>query len=80
MKTIISVALLLLLPINSYIFENNYGQHYNLNQNDPVWFYVPDQVGWTKGYTHILWGYYPMIQSRYGLMEFNSVIWEIGNE
>jgi hypothetical protein len=59
--------ILLLIPI---------GQHYTLQHNTPVWFCVPDELGWTRGNAVYLWGYYPMIHSKIGLMEFNDVIWE----
>jgi hypothetical protein len=55
-------------------------QHYTLPQSTPVWFYVPDELCWTRGETIYLWGYYPMIHSGVGLKSFNDVVWEIGYE
>lgn len=75
------VSIVLLLPLNFYLMRDNpYSQHYTLKQDTPVWFYIPDQLCWTRGKTIYLWGYYPMISSSYGLIEFNNVIWEIGND
>jgi hypothetical protein len=58
------------------------GQHYSLIQNTPVWFYIPDQLCWTRGETIYLWGYYPVIFSKdlNKTFEFNEVEWMIGNE
>lgn len=69
--------ILLLVPLNLYIDYNKpCGQHYSLTQNTPLWFYIPDQLCWTRGEAVYLWGYYPMISSSHGLIEFNDVIWE----
>lgn len=66
MKYIYSL-ILLLIPI---------GQHYTLQHNTPVWFCVPDEIGWTRGNVIYLWDYYPMIYSEVGLKDFNDVVWE----
>jgi len=80
-KNILAILLVLsILPFNRYMSDNGYGQHFYLKQDTPVWFHIPDQMGWTKGRTIILWGYYPMINYKYGVMEFNDVVWEIGYE
>lgn len=71
---------LILLLIPFYIYDKPYGQHYSLSSNTPIWFYIPDQLPYTKGKVIYLWGYYPMIKSKYGLIEFNDAIWEIGYE
>jgi len=69
--------ILLLIPINLYIGYNKpCSQHYTLKHDTPVWFYIPDELCWTKGRVIYLWNYYPMISSNHGLMEFNDVIWE----
>ena len=71
------ILLLMSVPLNSYINNNKpCGQQYALEQNTPLWFYIPDQLCWTRGETIYLWGYYPMIYSDYGLVHFNDVIWE----
>jgi len=59
--------ILLIIPIS---------QHYTLSQNTPIWFCIPDELGWTRGSVIYLWGYYPMIQSEYPLKDFNDVVWE----
>ena len=73
----IYILLLLSIPLNSCVNYNKpCGQHYTLEQNIPVWFCIPDQLCWTKGKVIYLWGYYPMISSNHGLINFNDVIWE----
>jgi hypothetical protein len=77
MKYIYILLLLSISPNNSYINYNKpCGQHYTLEQNTPVWFCIPDQLCWTKGKVIYLWGYYPIISSNHGLINFNDVIWE----
>jgi len=59
--------ILLVIPI---------GQHYTLQPNTPIYFCIPDELGWTRGSVVYLWGYYPMIYSEIGLKDFNDVVWE----
>jgi hypothetical protein len=70
MKYIYSL-ILLLVPL---------GQHYTLENNTPVWFYIPDELGWTRGKVVYLWGYYPMVSSDNGLKDFKNIVLEIGYE
>ena len=68
MRYIYSLVLLL-IPI---------GQQYALQPNTPIWFYIPDELGWTRGNVVYLWGYYPMVSSEKGLKDFKDINWEIG--
>ena len=73
----IYILLLLIIPFNRYVNYNKpCSQHYTLEQNTPIWFCIPDQLCWAKGKVIYLWGYYPIISSDYGLINFNNVIWE----
>jgi hypothetical protein len=63
--------ILLVIPIS---------QHYALQPNTPIWFCIPDELGWTRGNVIYLWGYYPMIRSEYPLKDFNDVVWEVAYE
>jgi hypothetical protein len=64
-------SLILLIPLC---------QHYTLQQGSPIWFYISDECGWTKGEVIYLWGYYPMVHSNMGLKDFKDINWEIGYE
>ena len=57
-------------------------QQYKLNQFDQIWFYKPDEIGWTRGQVLYLWGYYPVIfsQDLNKSFEFNEVKWMVGND
>lgn len=80
MKYIV-LTLLSFVSLNICLNQNSpCMQHYTLPQSTPVWFYVPDELCWTRGETIYLWGYYPMIHSGVGLKSFNDVVWEIGYE
>ncbi len=71
------IYILLLVPLNLYIHHNEpCGQHYTLQPNTPIYFCIPDELGWTRGDVIYLWGYYPMIYSEVGLKHFNDVVWE----
>lgn len=52
-------------------------QHYILNHCDPVWFYKPDEIGWTKGEVTYLWGYHPVIyvKDQNKTFQFHEVEW-----
>lgn len=62
--------------IYSFILLIPLCQQYTLQQSTPIWFYIPDECGWTKGEVVYLWGYYSMIYSEIGLMDFKNVVWE----
>jgi len=72
MSKILSIVLLL-ITLN---YNKPISQHYTLPEHTPIWFYIPDELGWTRGKTVYLWGYYPMIHSRAGLKDFKDVVWE----
>ena len=57
-------------------------QQYTLSQSDPVWFYKPDEIGWTKGEVVYLWGYHCVIFSKdlNKIFEFHEVEWMVKNE
>ena len=57
-------------------------QQYTLNQSDPIWFYKPDEIGWTKGEVVYLWGYHPVIHSKNlkKTFKFHEVEWMVGND
>lgn len=57
-------------------------QQYALNQYDKVWFYKPDEIGWTRGQVVYLWDYYPVIHSQdlNKTFEFKDVEWMVGND
>lgn len=52
-------------------------QQYTLNQSDPIWFYKPDEIGWTRGEVVYTWGYYPEIHSKElnKTFQFHEVEW-----
>jgi len=68
------------------LYKNNTSkplcQEYTLKQSDPVWFYKPDEIGWTKGEVVYLWGYHPVIHSKNlnKTFQFHEVDWIVGNE
>lgn len=57
-------------------------QQYALNQSDPIWFYKPDEIGWTRGEVVHTWGYYPEIHSKElnKTFQFHEVEWITGYE
>jgi hypothetical protein len=57
-------------------------QQYTLNHFDPIWFYKPDEIGWTRGQVVYLWNYYPVIHSQdlNKTFEFKEVEWMVGND
>jgi hypothetical protein len=57
-------------------------QQYTLNQSDPIWFYKPDEIGWTRGEVVYLWGYHPVIFSKdlNKTFKFHEVEWTTGYE
>jgi hypothetical protein len=57
-------------------------QQYLLNQSDPVWFYKPDELEWTKGEVIYLWGYHPVVYSKQlnKTFKFHEIEWTVGNE
>jgi hypothetical protein len=69
-------------PVHKKNIERLPAQHYTLKSSDPIWFYKPDEIGWTKGEVLYLWGYYPVIFSEdlKKTFQFNEVEWMIGNE
>lgn len=52
-------------------------QQYTINQSDPIWFYKPDEIGWTRGEVLYLWGYHPVIFSKdlNKTFKFHEVEW-----
>lgn len=65
------ILLLLIAPLS---------QHYALQQNTPVLFCIPDELGWTRGCVVYLWGYYPIIYSEIGIYEFKNTVWDVAYE
>lgn len=57
-------------------------QQYNLNQSDPIWFYKPDEIGWTRGEVVYLWGYHQVIFSKdlNKTFKFHEVEWTTRHE
>lgn len=57
-------------------------QQYTLKQSDPVWFYKPDEIGWTKGEVVYLWGYHPVVHCEQlnKTFNFHKIEWIIGND
>lgn len=57
-------------------------QQYTLKSSDPLWFYKPDEIGWTRGQVLYLWGYHPIIYSEdlNKTFEFKDVEWMVGHE
>lgn len=57
-------------------------QQYTLKQSDPVWFYKPDEIGWTKGEVLYLWGYHPVVNCKQlnKTFNFHEIEWIIGND
>ena len=57
-------------------------QQYTLKQSDPVWFYKPDEIGWTKGEVLYLWGYHPVVHCKQlnKIFNFHEIEWTIGND
>jgi hypothetical protein len=76
MSNILQIVLLLIV-LN---YNQPYRQYYKLPDYTPIWFCIPDELGWTRGNVIYLWGYYPMIQSEYPLKDFNDVVWEVAYE
>lgn len=57
-------------------------QQYTLNHSDPIWFYKPDEIGWTRGQVIYLWGYHPEIHCKdlNKTFQFHEVEWTIAYE
>jgi len=75
-------CILFLDPAHKKNIEKPLAQQYTLKLSDPILFYKPDEIGWTRGQLLYLWGYYPVIFSKdlNKTFEFNEVEWMIGNE
>ena len=73
---------IVLNPIHKKSVKKPLSQQYTLNQFDPIWFYKPDEIGWTRGQVVYLWNYYPMIHSQdlNKTFEFKEVEWMVGND
>ena len=73
---------IVLNPIHKKSVQKPLSQQYTLNQFDPIWFYKPDEIGWTRGQVVYLWNYYPVIHSQdfNKTFEFKEVEWVIGND
>lgn len=80
--SLIALVALVLNPIHKKNIEKlketkPLAQQYTLNQSDPIWFYKPDEIEWTRGEVVYLWGYHPVIFSKdhNKIFGFHEVEW-----